>query len=145
MNSTIPKISIYIILSAFFVVIQSLQSSHILLLLLFLPLLLQVMTFKTEEEALRLANDTTFGLGAGILSRDTARCERFARAFRAGIVWVNCSQPCFVQCPWGGMKKSGVGRELGKWGLENYLEVKQVTSYQVKEPGQWKWFIKSSL
>lgn len=97
-----------------------------------------------------------FGLGAAIMSKDKARCDRFVKAFRAGIVWVNCSQPCFCQgecelvqltgeAPWGGMKRSGVGRELGKWGLENYLEVKQVTSYVVEKPGQWGWFVKSRL
>jgi len=106
---------------------------------------LSVMTFKTEEEAIRLANNTIYGLGASIISRDEARTKRFAKAFRAGIVWVNCSQPAFCQCPWGGMKQSGIGRELGTFGLENYLEVKQVTSYQVTEPGQWGWYIKSKV
>eukprot|EP01118_Nematostelium_gracile_P006438 TRINITY_DN2075_c0_g1_i2.p1 TRINITY_DN2075_c0_g1~~TRINITY_DN2075_c0_g1_i2.p1 ORF type:complete len:500 (-),score=161.66 TRINITY_DN2075_c0_g1_i2:89-1588(-) len=106
---------------------------------------LSVMTFKTEEEALYLANNTEFGLGAAIMSKDEARCQRFVKAFRAGIVWVNCSQPCFCQAPWGGMKQSGIGRELGRWGLENYLEVKQVTSYVVKESGKWGWFVKSKM
>jgi betaine-aldehyde dehydrogenase len=106
---------------------------------------LSVMTFKTEEEALHLANDTSYGLGAGVMSQNKERCDRFAKAFRAGIVWVNCSQPCFVQAPWGGFKRSGVGRELGRWGLENYLEVKQVTSYQVQKPGQWGWYVKSKM
>jgi len=106
---------------------------------------LSAMTFKTEEEAIHLANDTIYGLGAGIMSKNEARCERFVKSFRAGIVWVNCSQPCFCQAPWGGMKRSGNGRELGRWGLENYLEVKQVTSYQVQKPGQWGWFIKSKM
>jgi len=106
---------------------------------------LSVMTFKTEEEALRLANNTTYGLGAAIMSADKERCDRFVKGFRAGIVWVNCSQPCFVQCPWGGVKQSGIGRELGTWGLDNYLEVKQVTQYVVPEPGKWGWFIKSKI
>lgn len=56
------------------------------------------------------------------------RCERVARALRAGIVWQNCSQPAFIQAPWGGYKKSGFGRELGRWGLEAFLGVKQITS-----------------
>lgn len=56
------------------------------------------------------------------------RCERVARALRAGIVWQNCSQPAFVQAPWGGYKQSGFGRELGRWGLEEFLGVKQITS-----------------
>ena len=79
------------------------------------------------------------------MSKDQARCDRLVKAFRAGIVWVNCSQPAFTQAPWGGIKLSGFGRELGKWGLENYLDVKQVTSYLVQEPGKWGWYIKSPL
>lgn len=88
-----------------------------------------VKTFKTEEEAIELANDTKFGLGAAILSKDLERCERFTKAFQSGIVWINCSQPCFWQPPWGGKKRSGFGRELGEWSLENYLNIKQVTQY----------------
>eukprot|EP01117_Protostelium_nocturnum_P001934 TRINITY_DN1259_c0_g1_i1.p1 TRINITY_DN1259_c0_g1~~TRINITY_DN1259_c0_g1_i1.p1 ORF type:complete len:516 (-),score=189.02 TRINITY_DN1259_c0_g1_i1:389-1912(-) len=106
---------------------------------------LSVMTFKTEEEAIRLANNSIYGLGAAVLSKDEQRTKRFAKAFRAGIVWVNCSQPAFYQCPWGGMKQSGIGRELGTYGLDNYLEVKQVTTYNVKESGQWGWYIKSKM
>jgi len=75
-----------------------------------------------------------------VMSRDIDRCKRVARAFRAGIVWINCSQPTFTPAPWGGMKQSGMGRELGRWGLENYLEVKQVTTYRTDEP--WGWYQK---
>jgi betaine-aldehyde dehydrogenase len=67
-------------------------------------------------------------------------CERVARTFRAGIVWINCSQPTFTEAPWGGYKQSGIGRELGRWGLSNYLEVKQITAYESDEP--WGWYIK---
>ncbi|CAH1423355.1 unnamed protein product [Lactuca virosa] len=88
-----------------------------------------VKSFKTEEEAIELANDTHYGLGSAVISNDLDRCDRVTRAFEAGIVWVNCSQPCFSQAPWGGKKRSGFGRELGEWGLENYLSVKQVTRY----------------
>lgn len=56
---------------------------------------------------------------------------------QAGIVWINCSQPCFTQAPWGGFKRSGIGRELGQWGLDNYLEVKQMTSYVSSNPLGW--------
>nr|AII99844.1 aminoaldehyde dehydrogenase 2 [Nicotiana tabacum] len=93
-----------------------------------------VKTFKTEEEAIELANDTKYGLGAAILSKDLERCERFTKAFQSGIVWINCSQPCFWQPPWGGKKRSGFGRELGEWSLENYLNIKQVTQYVSDEP-----------
>lgn len=113
------------------------------------------MTFKTEEEAIRKANGTVYGLAAAVLTNDVAKRDRMAKAFRAGIisnklpylvgiVWVNCSQPCFVQAPWGGLKQSGLGRELGTWGLKNYLEVKQVTSYEITKPGEWGWYIKQT-
>lgn len=96
--------------------------------------------FDTEDEAIRLANDSRFGLAAAVMSADETRCERVARAFRAGIVWINCSQPTFTEAPWGGYKQSGIGRELGRWGLDNYLETKQITSFVSKEP--WGWYLK---
>ncbi|XP_028781761.1 betaine aldehyde dehydrogenase 1, chloroplastic isoform X1 [Neltuma alba] len=97
-----------------------------------------VKTFSTEEEAIKLANDTQYGLAAAVISNDLERCERLTKAFQVGIVWINCSQPCFTQAPWGGIKRSGFGRELGEWGLENYLSVKQVTQYTSDEP--WGWY-----
>ncbi|KAL9326474.1 hypothetical protein ACSQ67_007119 [Phaseolus vulgaris] len=97
-----------------------------------------VKTFSTEEEAIALANDTVYGLGSAVISNDLERCERITKAFKAGIVWINCSQPCFTQAPWGGIKRSGFGRELGEWGLDNYLSVKQVTQYISDEP--WGWY-----
>lgn len=100
-----------------------------------------VKTFSTEEDAIALANDSEFGLAAAVMSRDKERLMRTARALDAGIVWLNCSQPTFTEAPWGGVKKSGVGRELGEWGLNNYLEVKQVTAYETDTP--WGWYIKS--
>lgn len=99
-----------------------------------------VKPFKDEADAIRMANDSKFGLAAAVMSRDRARCERVAKAFRAGIVWINCSQPTFTEAPWGGYKQSGIGRELGKWGLSNYLEVKQITAFNSDEP--WGWYIK---
>ncbi len=96
--------------------------------------------FSTEEEAIELANDSRFGLAAAVMSKDDIRAERVAAAFRAGIVWINCSQPTFTEAPWGGYKESGIGRELGRWGLENYLETKQITKYVSEDP--WGWYIK---
>ncbi|MDH4567101.1 aldehyde dehydrogenase family protein [Pseudomonas sp. BN414] len=101
---------------------------------------LAVRRFSDEAEALRLANASRFGLAAAVMSADLDRCERVSRALRAGIVWVNCSQPTFTQAPWGGYKQSGLGRELGVWGLNNYLEVKQVTEYRSQQP--WGWYLK---
>ena len=99
-----------------------------------------VRSFETEEEAIELANDSRFGLGAAVLSNDQERAERVARALRAGIVWINCSQPTFTEAPWGGYKQSGIGRELGEWGFNNYLETKQITTYDRSKP--WGWYIK---
>lgn len=100
---------------------------------------LSVRTFKTEEEAVERANDSTYGLAAAVMSSDLERAQRVARNLEAGIVWVNCSQPTFTEAPWGGVKTSGIGRELGHWGLSNYLETKQVTSFHGKEP--WGWYL----
>ncbi|MGO7368629.1 aldehyde dehydrogenase family protein [Rhizobium ruizarguesonis] len=97
-------------------------------------------SFKTEEEAVELANDSRFGLAAAVMSKDDTRAERVAAAFRAGIVWINCSQPTFTEAPWGGYKESGIGRELGRWGLDNYLETKQITRFISEDP--WGWYIK---
>ena len=99
-----------------------------------------IKSFTTEAEAIRLANNSRFGLAAAVMSKDLQRCERVARAFRAGIIWINCSQPTFCEAPWGGYKQSGIGRELGTWGFNNYLETKQITSFNSAEP--WAWYIK---
>ncbi|KAI7837126.1 hypothetical protein COHA_009045 [Chlorella ohadii] len=95
-------------------------------------------TFASEAEAIQLANSTEFGLGAGVISADEARCRRVVEALECGLCWVNCSQPCFVQAPWGGVKNSGFGRELGTFGLESFLSVKQVTTYTSQ--AKWDWF-----
>ena len=96
--------------------------------------------FRTEGEAIELANDSRFGLAAAVMSKNEVRAERVARAFRAGIVWINCSQPTFTEAPWGGYKESGIGRELGRWGLDSYLETKQITKYVTDKP--WGWYLK---
>lgn len=97
-------------------------------------------SYASEDEAIRLANDSEFGLAAAVMSQDDARASRIARKLRAGIVWINCSQPTFTEAPWGGFKKSGIGRELGRWGLANYLETKQITRYHSEQA--WGWYIK---
>jgi betaine-aldehyde dehydrogenase len=99
-----------------------------------------VAEFGTEEEALTLANGSEFGLAAAVMTRDLERAARVADRFEAGVVWINCSQPNFLEPPWGGMKKSGVGRELGTWGLMNFLEPKQITNYL--SPAPWGWYLK---
>ncbi len=84
--------------------------------------------FSTEDEAIKEANDSVYGLAAAVFSADLERCTRVGKALRVGIVWKNCCQPAFIQAPWGGIKQSGFGRELGRWGLEEFTSVKQVTS-----------------
>ncbi|WP_072394391.1 aldehyde dehydrogenase family protein [Hyphomicrobium sp. CS1GBMeth3] len=104
--------------------------------------ILSVAAFDSENHALDLANTTEFGLAAAVMTKDIERAERVADRFEAGVVWINCSQPNFLEPPWGGMKKSGVGRELGTWGLMNFLEPKQITAYQSSEP--WGWYLKNT-
>jgi betaine-aldehyde dehydrogenase len=86
-----------------------------------------VRTFQGEAEAIALANDSEFGLVATVVGADDARTNRVADALEAGHVWVNSPQMIFVETSWGGFKASGIGRELGPWGLSNYLEVKHTT------------------
>ncbi len=85
-----------------------------------------ILKFETEEEAIALANDTEYGLGFGIFTQDITRVHRVIPQIRAGIGWVNYYHPTFNEMPWGGYKQSGTGRELGLYGIEAYLEVKQV-------------------
>ena len=87
---------------------------------------LAVRTFAEESEAISLANDSDFGLVATVVTRDAERAERVAASLEAGHIWVNSPQVVWVQTSWGGFKQSGIGRELGPWGLSAFLEVKHV-------------------
>jgi betaine-aldehyde dehydrogenase len=93
--------------------------------------------FEGESEAIQIANDTPYGLAAAVWSRDIFRALRVVKAVRAGVVWVNHMQPTFVEAPWGGYKQSGFGRELGPWGIEEYLETKQVHINLNEQPIGW--------
>ncbi|WP_221800896.1 aldehyde dehydrogenase family protein [Oceanobacter mangrovi] len=84
-------------------------------------------TFATVEEAIERANDCEYGLAATVVSGDEQRAEAVACQLEAGHIWLNCDQKVLVETSWGGMKKSGLGRELGPWGLSAFTEVKHIT------------------
>ncbi|MCI0351302.1 MAG: aldehyde dehydrogenase family protein [Acidobacteriales bacterium] len=96
-----------------------------------------VIPFDNEPDALRIANDSPYGLAAAVWSRDIYKALRMVKSLRAGIVWVNHMQPTYVEAPWGGYKQSGFGRELGPWGIEEYLETKQVHINLNEQPIGW--------
>jgi succinate-semialdehyde dehydrogenase/glutarate-semialdehyde dehydrogenase len=86
-----------------------------------------IATFDTDEEAIKLANDAPFGLAAYLYTNDLSRAFKVAEALEYGIVGVNDGIPSVPSAPFGGVKESGIGREGGRWGLEEYLEVKFIS------------------
>jgi aldehyde dehydrogenase len=95
-----------------------------------------VATFKNDDEALSIANDTLYGLGAGVWTRDGTRAYRFGRAIQAGRVWTNCYHAYPAHAAFGGYKQSGVGRENHKMMLDHYQQTKNMlVSYSAKKPG----------
>ncbi|HRI67780.1 MAG TPA: aldehyde dehydrogenase family protein [Polyangium sp.] len=98
---------------------------------------LSVIPFDTEEEAIAMANDTEYGLAAAVWTKNINRAHRVIRELRAGITWVNTYHPTFNEMPWGGYKQSGTGRELGLYGIQAYLETKQVNINLDEAPIAW--------
>jgi betaine-aldehyde dehydrogenase len=98
---------------------------------------LTVIPFEDEAEAVRIANDTPYGLAGAVWSRDVFRGIRVLKQIRAGILWLNTYHPTYNEAPWGGYKQSGFGRELGHYGLENYLETKQINLNLTEAPIGW--------
>ncbi|GMA62029.1 aldehyde dehydrogenase family protein [Alicyclobacillus fastidiosus] len=98
-----------------------------------------VQPFAKEADAVRLANDTKYGLAAGVITNDLIRAERVARLLRAGTVWLNGYHTPHVEAPWGGFKQSGIGRELGPEGLTGYMEPKHINI--LPSPSKVEWFV----
>ena len=97
-----------------------------------------VETFSTEAEAIETANHTEYGLAGAVWTSDAGTANRVSRRLRHGTVWINDYHPYLPQAEWGGFKSSGVGRELGPTGLEEYTEAKHI--YQNTEPAVTGWF-----
>ncbi|GGM72384.1 betaine-aldehyde dehydrogenase [Longimycelium tulufanense] len=96
-----------------------------------------VEVFDTEDEAVALANDTIYGLAGAVWTTDAGRARRMVRRLRHGTVWINDFHPYVPQAEWGGFKQSGVGRELGQAGLDEYTETKHV--YHNLRPARSGW------
>ncbi len=86
-----------------------------------------VIPYKDVDEAVKIANDSTYGLGGAISSSDVGKAVEVAKRIRTGVVWINNGLLPMCDAPFGGFKESGIGREGGKWGLEEYTEVQQIT------------------
>jgi len=99
---------------------------------------LTIERFSTEEEAIELGNDTTYGLAGAVWTSDASRAQRVAGRLRHGTVWINDYNAYVPQAEWGGFKQSGIGRELGEGGLDEYREVKHI--WQNLDPGPTGWF-----
>ena len=98
---------------------------------------LTVIPFEDEAAAIKIANDTEYGLAAGVWTLNVNRGIRVLKELRAGITWLNTYHPTFNEMPWGGYKQSGNGRELGLYGIQAYLETKQVNVNLDEAPLGW--------
>jgi betaine-aldehyde dehydrogenase len=103
---------------------------------------LTVETFTDEDDAVRIANDTEYGLAGAVWTQDAGKAQRVAQRLRHGTVWINDYHPYVPQAEWGGMKRSGNGRELGPTGLDEYREIKHI--WHNIDPRPQYWFARPS-
>lgn len=96
-----------------------------------------IQKFSDEQEAIRLANDTIYGLAGAVFTVDGAKALRVIKKLRAGITWINSYHPTYNEAPWGGYKQSGIGRSLGTYGLDEFQEIKQININLEVEPVGW--------
>lgn len=96
-----------------------------------------IQKFTDEEEAVKIANDTEYGLAGAVFSTDQNKALRVIKRVRAGITWVNAYHLTNIQAPWGGYKQSGIGRSLSTYGLDEYQETKQININLAPEPVRW--------
>ena len=99
---------------------------------------LTVERFTDEDDAVRIANDTDYGLAGAVWTQDAGKAQRVAQRLRHGTVWINDYHPYVPQAEWGGFEHSGVGRELGPTGLDEYREIKHI--WQNIQPRPQRWF-----
>jgi betaine-aldehyde dehydrogenase len=99
---------------------------------------LTVERFSDEDDAVRIANDTHYGLAGAVWTQDAGRAQRVAGRLQHGTVWINDYHPYVPQAEWGGYKQSGIGRELGPTGLDEYRQTKHI--WQNTRPRPQRWF-----
>jgi betaine-aldehyde dehydrogenase len=96
-----------------------------------------VQKFRDEQEAVEMANGTPYGLAGAVFTNDVTRAYKVVKAIKSGVMWINTFHNTYNECPWGGYKQSGWGRELGTFGLEAYTEVKQINLNLDPQPVGW--------
>jgi betaine-aldehyde dehydrogenase len=98
---------------------------------------LSILTFDTKEEAIRIANDTIYGLSAGVWTRDIDTAFSVSRGIRAGTIWINTFMDGYPELCFGGFNQSGLGRELGRFSIEEFTELKTIQVHLGPRTGWW--------